>query len=220
MSLAAATGELGQKARAISFRSSEVYRRIAVDTTGATYHIYRLDSGAFSKSIFPVRVTMSCRAALPIDYRVRAPPLHFSISRPVHRGIGLSHVSPSAEVGTSFDQSAYSISRPVHQRLYCSSHQSAYPGLYSIILFVDPSIYGDLCCFLISRPVRRSLSTWHSIDLSIRPVLLFVASGPSVDDSFCALYQSAPPWRLCTAPSISQLARGDFLYTFYPSAPP
>ena len=31
MFLAAATGELGQKARAISFRSSEVYCRIAVD---------------------------------------------------------------------------------------------------------------------------------------------------------------------------------------------
>jgi hypothetical protein len=104
-----------------------------------------------------------------------------------------------------------SISRPVHQRLYCSPHQSAYPpGLYSIILFVGPSIYRDLCCFSISRPVRRSLSTWHFTGLSVRPVLPFIANGPSVDDSFCALYQSAPPWRLCTAPSISQPLRGDF----------
>jgi hypothetical protein len=211
-----------------------------------------------------------------------------------------------------------SISRPVHQRLYCSSHQSAYPGLYSIILFVGPSIYGDLCCFLISRPVRQlgTLSAYpsglyfyslpvarrrtihsapyisrplrggfvphllsvsplveifstlsirqplrrdfllhflsvktlrctllvgpavealHFISWSLRGglycifyqpaprhrgfVLLSLSVGPAAEALYCTLHQSAPPWRLCTALSISRPLRGGFVLHFLSAGP-
>jgi hypothetical protein len=104
---------------------------------------------------------------------------------------------------------ALPISWPIHQACALLSYLSARPSMETCAAFrsVDPFVGASQLGTLSAYPSGLYCAT------------LFVASGPSVDDSFCALYQSAPPWRLCTTPSISQPLRERFLYTFYPSAP-
>jgi hypothetical protein len=104
---------------------------------------------------------------------------------------------------------ALPISWPIHQACALLSYLSARPSMETCAAFrsVDPFVGAS------------QLGTLSAYPSGLYCANLFVASGPSVDDSFCALYQSAPPWRLCTTPSISQPLRERFLYTFYPSAP-
>jgi hypothetical protein len=82
---------------------------------------------------------------------------------------------------------------------YTTVHQLAYLSrlvLYYPIRRPSRPTYGDLCCFSIGRFICRSLSTGLSVEACI--VL------------FYSLPVAPPPWRLCTAPSISQPLRGDF----------
>jgi hypothetical protein len=88
----------------------------------------------------------------------------------------------------------------------------------------------NLHCACPSRPALYYSICWPVRQLFI---LRLIPVGPSVEALQFTLYQSAPPWRLCTALSTSRPLRGDCVHfllaspsvealhcTFYQSAPP
>ena len=94
------------------------------------------------------------------------------------------------------------------------------------LLLVGPSMVPLYCTLSISRPLRGLCTALSIISRPLRGgfVLYFLSRRPSVEASYCgfyqsgpsvealyALYQSALPWRLCTALYTSRPLRGGFV---------
>jgi len=109
---------------------------------------------------------------------------------------------------------------PSMEALCCIFSQSAPWRLCTALSSVDPPPRGGFV--LHSLSVGPSVEAFTSISIS-QPlrggfVLHFPSVGPSVEALYF-VFQSAPPWRLCTAFQVSRPLRGGFVLHFQSVGP-
>jgi hypothetical protein len=127
------------------------------------------------------------------------PVLYYLIRQPVHQGLILAPM-PAAwsfrSVGQSVEGSWLSPCQPICGGLYFRS-VNPFVGTFQPALRLSVEACTVLF-YLLARP-----PTIHSASYTSRPLrggfaVHSLSVGPSVEALYCAFYQSAPPWRLCT----------------------